>query len=224
MCYRAHRLPKARRFWQAFGPNTTRGNLEQLLIGTNKPIEVGDGGADRMRLKRVGILLIAALLASGRAHGEDSVSANVPPASYDWLSPNPLAWTLPNTFNWSESPIRINAHEYVGYNDNILNQAQNYQLPPGQRAGDPFTKTSVGASTMFYAGAQQFFGDASYTVTNYRHDTALDLHNYSFDGGLNWQVTSRCQGKLVGAARSTEAPLEEQAGPGIDIVQFDLAE
>ena len=70
-------------------------------------------------------------------------------------------------------------------------------------------------------GAQQFFADGSYGITRYKTDVADDTHQYSFDAGVNWQVTSRCSGRLVAAANQYQSPIDEQVGPGINTVTLN---
>jgi hypothetical protein len=175
-----------------------------------------------MWVRGVGVVAAAVLFRVGLAWGQQA--APVSPGgsvsqAYDWLSPAPLTWNQPETFNWSTSPVKLNAHESGGYNSNILNSAPSTVLPPGQTRGDYLLTSIIGASSKFNAWSQHFFGDASYTVINYRDNTGFDGHNYNFAGGVNWVATSRCQGQLMAVSRQAQAPQEELFGPGLDTVR-----
>ena len=175
-----------------------------------------------MWVRGSGVFAAAHLFTAGLAWGQQTAPA--PPGgsgvpTYDWLSPAPLAWTQPETFNWSTSPVKLNAHESGSYNSNILNSAPSTVLPPGQTRGDYLLTSIIGASSKFNAWSQQFFGDASYTVINYRDNIGFDGHNYNFDGGVNWVATSRCQGQLMAVSSQAQAPQEELFGPGLDTIR-----
>jgi hypothetical protein len=121
--------------------------------------------------------------------------------------------------NWGDLPFKISVSESVGYNDNILGAFQGQPLPNGIPArGDLFSTTLIGVSTKFNLGPQQFFADGSYGFTKYRIDAIEDTNQYSFDSGVNWNLTSRCSGRLVGAANEYQSPIIEQVGPGINTV------
>jgi hypothetical protein len=177
-----------------------------------------------MWLRSLGALSVAVLFTNGLAFGQDAGSAlggGAGAAAYDWLSPAPLAWTMPG-FNWSELPVKVYAHEYGGYNSNIFNAYPGTKLPPGVILGDYFLRTDVGASTKANIENQQFFVDMDYTTTNYRHDLSLDLHNHTFDAGMNWRVNELCNGTLIGTDKLVQAPQDVQIGPGIDILTSNV--
>jgi len=140
-------------------------------------------------------------------------------ATFDWLSPSSLTMVRPQDFNWSQFPLLLNVNENAGYNDNILGLPTGQNGPAHQLRGDSFAQTGVGASTRFYSGAQSFFADASYGVTNYTHDIAYDTHRYSFDGGVDWKVGSRCHGLLEASVAQQQMPIEQQVVPGVNNVQ-----
>ncbi len=194
-------------------------------------IAVDDGGRENMWLRRFGVLLATVLYTNGIAFGQDAAAASgggFVTSGFDWLSPARLAW-FPVNFNWSDLPIQIFARESGGYNSNIYNLSQSQLslgrcttlpffgcLPPGQLRGDYFVRTNLGVSSKFYIENQQFFFDLTQTTTNYHHDTIDDIHNHSFDGGVNWKWGSHCDGKLMVVNALTQALQEEQLGPGID--------
>ncbi len=172
--------------------------------------------------KSLGAISASVLLAGGLAFSKDAAFAagetTYGAGAYDWLSPAPLLWTPPSTFNWADSPVKLNAHEYFGHNDNILNAYSTMSLPSNIRRGDFYTQTALGASSQFNAGAQQFFVDGEYTIMNYLHDASLDAHNYNIDGGVNWNVTSRCKGKLIGIDKELQTEFDELFAPGVDFI------
>jgi hypothetical protein len=179
-----------------------------------------------MWVRGFGVFSTAVLLSSGLVHSQESTLSPREEAGLDsrgWLSPAPLAWTQPETFNWSTSPIKLNAHEYGSYNSNILNAPRSSFLLPGETRGDYLLTTTIGASGKYNAWAQQIFGDASYSVINYRHNVGFDGHNYNLDGGVNWVATSRCQGQLMAATKQYQTPQEEQFGPGIETMRTSYA-
>ncbi len=159
------------------------------------------------------------MLPIGLASGHAAAAVSDASAVIDWLSPVPLAWVYPKTFNWSESPVRLNFHDYAGFNDNILGVYPGFALPSNTLKGDWFNRMDVGASTRFYAGAQQIFADATYTTVDYRRDAAYDTHNYMFDAGINWQATARCQGNVTGTLGQAQSPIDQLLAPGIDIAR-----
>lgn len=173
-----------------------------------------------MRVRGFGVFLAAVLLAAGLVCAQQARALAIDsPTTIDWLSPEALAWTNPDTFNWSTSPVKLNVHEYGSYNSNVLNAPTTNVLLPGQTRGDYILNTTVGASTKFEAWSQQFFGDASYNILNYRHNVGYDGHNYSLDAGINYVLTSRCTGQVVAAASQRQAPQEQLFGPGITTVR-----
>src|SRR5208282_975661 len=133
------------------------------------------------------------LFTNGIAFGQDAVSApggGPSAAAYDWLSPAPLAWTLPG-FNWADLPVRLHIGESTGYNSNIFNAipgASGTGAKPGLSLGDHFLRTDVGASSKMNVEGQQFFVGLDYNVTDYLRDVSANIHNHFFDGGMNWQV------------------------------------
>ncbi len=171
------------------------------------------------------ILVAAAPLAGSPANGQTispvensgAGSASAGPMS----SPNPFGNL--NYFNWSDLPFTLNAGQTFGYNSNVLGIPQGVMFSPlgSPSRGDLFSTTNVGMSWKANVGAQQFFADGSYGITRYKTDVADDTHQYSFDAGVNWQVTSRCSGRLVAAANQFQSPIDEQVGVGINSVTLN---
>jgi hypothetical protein len=175
--------------------------------------------AGSMWLRGFGVFLTAVLLTVDPARAQQAGPA------FDWLSPEPLAWADPNTFNWATSPLKLNVHEYGSYNSNILGipspgPNQPSTLKPGQTQGDFLLNTNVGASTRFNAWSQKFYADASYNVINYRNNIGFDGHNYNVDAGVNWVATSHCSGTLTAVSSQRQAAQEDSFGPGISTVRL----
>jgi hypothetical protein len=126
----------------------------------------------------------------------------------------------PYYFNWSDAPFKITLSESAGYNDNVLGLFNGQPSLPGIARGDMFSTTTVGASTKLWVGPQQFFVDGSYGITRYRTDVSLDTYQYTFDAGVNWDLASRCSGRLVASASQYQSPIEESLSPGINTVQL----
>jgi hypothetical protein len=173
-------------------------------------------------MRRWLILMAIALPFSTSASGQPAPAAGTSGHTLDdlgaeFFSPNPFGQL--NYLNWSDLPFTISASQSFGYNSNIVGVAQGQLLPQNTPSrGDLFSTTIGGASTKFYIGAQQFFADGSYGITRYRVDTADNTHQYSLDAGTNWQITSRCSGRLVVARNEFQSPIEEQIGSGINSV------
>ena len=70
----------------------------------------------------------------------------------------------------------------------------------------------MSASTKFYVGPQQFFADGTYGVYRYVDHGNLNTNRNSADLGVNWVLTSRCNGKLVLATSAAPALPGEQLG------------
>jgi hypothetical protein len=122
--------------------------------------------------------------------------------------------TLPE--NWADMPFQLTANEVVSYNSNIFGVPTNTVLPPGEQRGDWTSTSTVGLSTRSYWYGQQFFFSGTYGLIRYLHRTEDDSNIYSFNGGVNWTLTSRCAGSV--AANLSKAPtlITEQVGTGIN--------
>ena len=127
------------------------------------------------------------------------------------------------TFNWSDFPLKLRLGQTLTYNDNVLGLAHGQPTPFNISRGDLYSLTTFGASTKLYFGAQQFFFDGNYGLQRYRKDTSLNTSQYSLDGGVNWNLTSRCSGRLVAAANKYQSPIEEQVGAGVNTVRSESA-
>jgi hypothetical protein len=183
-----------------------------------------------MRIFGIGVVAAAVSFANGHAFGQGETLAAAPDSSASvfldglspgWLSPTPAGGNVSHAFNWSESPILINAHQYDGYNDNVLSAFPSVTLQPGLQRGDFYNFSTIGASTKFDGAAQQFFANGSYTKINYLHDTSLDTSNYSLNAGTYWRATSRCNGQIQASSSVRQSLIEESFAPGIDNVHTD---
>src|SRR6266568_5477366 len=148
-------------------------NFRLGLTSTRSHLENQYSGKMCMRCWFYMVMGAALLMKCGYASGQElAPPARGTPtaATFDWLSPSSLTMVRPQDFNWSQFPLLLNVNENAGYNDNILGLPTGQNGPAHQLRGDSFAQTGVGASTRFYSGAQSFFADASYGVTNYTHD------------------------------------------------------
>jgi hypothetical protein len=117
--------------------------------------------------------------------------------------------------NWSDLPVKLSASESVSYNSNIL-AAPVGTILNGQPRGDFTSTSSYGLSTKANFYGQQFFFDGTFGVIRYLHDSQFDSNIYSFNPGLNWTLTSRCAGTLVGLFHRSPSALTELVGTGIN--------
>jgi hypothetical protein len=95
-------------------------------------------------------------------------------------------------------PVRLSASESVSYNSNILSLPIGMSTTNGLPQGDFTSTSSYGLSTKANWYGQQFFFDGTFGVIRYLHETGFDSNVYSFSPGVNWTLTSRCAGALVG--------------------------
>ncbi|MGB3582471.1 MAG: hypothetical protein WBA40_15375, partial [Roseiarcus sp.] len=123
---------------------------------------------------------------------------------------------LPDEWNWSDLPVRLSASESVGYNSNILALPTGTSVTNGLPQGDFTSTSSYGLSTKANWYGQQFFFDGTFGVIRYLHETGFDSNVYSFSPGVNWTLTSRCAGTLVGLFTKSPSTITEIVGPGIN--------
>ncbi len=130
--------------------------------------------------------------------------------------PSSSAFSLPDLpWNWRDLPFRLTASESVSYNSNILNVPTGTVLN-GQQQGDFTSTSSYGLSTKANWYGQQFFFDGTLGVIRYLHQTGFDSNLYSFSPGVNWTLTSRCSGQVVGLFTKSPSELNELVGAGIN--------
>lgn len=172
-----------------------------------------------MWAKTILVLSAAATAAIGQARAQQAQSGygSVAP-EFSMTSPAPFAWRRLEDFNWSDSPILLNAHQSLSYNSNVINLPSSFGNLTSLKDGDYLSTTIVGASSKLNAGAQQFFTDATYTVINYRKYHSIDQHNYYLDGGVNWNLGSRCNGNIIGVVSTAQATAQETFGPGVNTI------
>jgi hypothetical protein len=171
-----------------------------------------------MWFRGLGVISAAVFATIGSARAQQTAVSTSAPAAYDWLSPAPLAFQKWRDFNWSESPVLLNASVKGGYNSNILNIPANFSNVYSKISGDYQLVTTVGSSTKFNIYQQQFYADANYAVTNYREFHSLDQHNYIIDGGVNWSLGSTCNGNLSAISSSQQASQADSFGPGVNTI------
>ena len=148
-----------------------------------------------------------------------SVGAGGPSSSgFSWPA-------LPDEWNWSDLPVRLSASESVSYNSNILALPTGMSTTNGLPQGDFTSTSSYGLSTKANWYGQQFFFDGTFGVIRYLHETGFDSNVYSFSPGVNWTLTSRCTGTLVGLFTKSPSTITEIVGTGINYAtQTSLSE
>ena len=165
------------------------------------------------------VLLIDSVGAFGQIAPASDQAPAAPAGPYDHLVPVLGSQLWPAYLNWGDLPFKLSFNQSLGYNDNVLGLAQGQPLPLGTPArGDLFSTTTFGAATKFTLGNQQFFVEGNYGLTRYRLDSFDNTSNYSLDAGVNWNVSSHCSGRLIGAANQYQSPIEEQVLSGINTV------
>jgi hypothetical protein len=166
-------------------------------------------------MRRSGALTLGAVLMLGGVTGGrgDQLSGSVGVG-------DPSSWggfvlpTLPE--NWADMPFRLTASESVSYNSNIFAVPTNGVTLARQTRGDFTSSSSFGVSTKGNWYDQAFFLDGNLGVIRYLHQVASDSIVYSVNTGINWTITSRCTGTVVGAFTRTPTLITEQVGTGIN--------
>ncbi len=126
----------------------------------------------------------------------------------DW----PASW--PQTFNWSDSPLLLDLHQYGGFNDNILNS------PPGvQPTASAVSQTGVGATGRLRLGQQFFTAEARVTATDYLDDPSASLHDRALRLRWDQRAGQACKGKLAAEASDKQSDFDQASGPGQDILR-----
>jgi hypothetical protein len=167
-------------------------------------------------MRRSGALTLGAVLMLGGATGGwgDELSGSVGAGG---PSSGGFSWpALPDEWNWSDLPVRLSASESVSYNSNILSLPIGMSATNGLPQGDFTSTSSYGLSTKANWYGQQFFFDGTFGVIRYLHETGFDSNVYSFSPGVNWTLTSRCTGTLVGLFTKSPSTITEIVGTGIN--------
>ena len=134
-------------------------------------------------------------------------------------APSPGVFALPSLpadWNWSELPVRLTASETVSYNSNIFALPIGTGVPNGGPQGDFTSTSSYGLSTKANWYGQQFFFDGTFGVIRYLHNATFDSNIYSFSPGVNWTLTSRCAGNIIGTFTKSPSGITEQVGFGVN--------
>lgn len=164
------------------------------------------------------IFVLSALSIAGTASGQTVVTKGVGSAN-SFKANSTLGYGGSNSFNWSDLPFTLNLGQSFGYNSNVLGLPNEEPfVAPNTSRGDFFSTTTIGISAKANISAQHFFVDGTYGFTKYHTDIADNTDQYSFDGGVDWNVTRRCTGRLIAAANQYQSPISEQVGPGINSV------
>ena len=131
---------------------------------------------------------------------------------------------LPADWNWGDLPVRLTASESISYNSNVLALPAGVSATNGRPQGDFYSQSSFGLSTHTTWSGQQFFFDGTFGVLRYLHQTSFDSNVYSFSPGVNWHITSRCSGTLVGFFTRSPSTLNQLVGVGINYQTVTSAE
>ena len=158
-------------------------------------------------------MTLAAVLTLGAATGgrAQDLSGSVSPGGGFPLP------SVPEDWNWADLPFKLTASQTVSYNSNVSSFPVGV-APVGTPVGDFTTTTNVGFSTKANVENQQLFLDATFGVVRYLHNVQFDTTIYSINGGVDWNVTSRCSGTLTASLSKSPAQLNEQVGTGVNFV------
>jgi hypothetical protein len=159
-------------------------------------------------------LTLAAVLTLGAVTGGrgQELSGSVTPAN----GPVFDGFALPSIpQNWADLPFKLTASETVSYNSNINSFPVGF-APKGAIVGDFTNTTNFGFSTGANVGSQRLFLDANFGVIRYLRQAEFNSTIYSLNGGVDWNVTSRCSGALTASLSKSPAALTEQVGTGIN--------
>jgi hypothetical protein len=159
-------------------------------------------------------LTLAVVLTLGAVTGGrgQELSGSVTPAN----GPLTGGLALPSVpQNWADLPFKLTASETVSYNSNI-NSFPVDVAPRGTIVGDFTDTTNFGFSTGANVGNQRLFLDTTFGVIRYLRQANFNSTIYSLNGGVDWNVTSRCSGALTASLSKSPAQLTEQVGTGIN--------
>jgi hypothetical protein len=112
--------------------------------------------------------------------------------------------------------VRLSASETVSYNSNILALPTGTSSPNGQPQGDFTSQSSFGLSTTANWYGQQLFFNGTFGVLRYLHQNQFDSNIYTFSPGVNWTLTSRCSGTVIGLFTRAPSTITELVGTGIN--------
>jgi hypothetical protein len=165
-------------------------------------------------MRRSGAFTLAVVLMLGAVTGGrgQELSGSVTPASGSPLDGLALP-SVPE--NWSDLPFKLTASQIVSYNSNISSFPIGF-APRGTILGDFTSTTNFGFQTKGNISDQHVFLDATFGVIRYLHETRFDSTVYSLNGGVDWNITSRCSGSLVASLSKSPAQLTEQVGTGVN--------
>jgi len=159
-------------------------------------------------------LTLALVLTLGAVTGGrgQELSGSVTPAS----GPLTDGLALPSIpENWSDLPFKLTASQSVSYNSNI-SLFPVAVAPKGAILGDFTTTSNFGLSTGANVENQRLFLDANFGIIRYLHAVQNDSTIYSLNGGVDWNVTSRCSGALAASLSKSPSQITEQVGTGVN--------
>jgi hypothetical protein len=167
-------------------------------------------------MRRSGALTLGAVLMLGGVTGGrgDELSGSVVPSGLAASSGGFALPTLPE--NWADLPVRLSASEAISYNSNVFTVPTNTILPNDEPRSDFTSTSSYGLSTTANWYGQQFVFDGTFGVIRYLHQVGFDSNIYSFSPGVNWTLTSRCTGTLIGNLTKSPSTITELVGVGVN--------
>jgi hypothetical protein len=158
----------------------------------------------------LGVVLTLGAVTGGRA--QDLSGSSVTSASGSSFD----GFALPSIpENWADLPLKLTASQTVSYNSNISGFPIS-AAPRGAILGDFTETTNFGFSTKANVSAQQLYFDGTFGVIRYLHEVANDSTVYSVNAGVDWTITSRCNGTLGVSLSKSPGEITEQVGTGVN--------
>jgi len=154
------------------------------------------------------------LTSKNRAGGHAPGKAAAAALALLMLLPTPALPDAGPGFNWSDSPLLLDLHQYGGFNSNILNS------PPGNRpTASALSQTAIGATARFRLERQAFTAQARGVATHYFDDPSASLRDRAFRFGWEQRLGQPCAGRLAAQASDKQSDLDQASGPGQDILR-----
>ena len=123
-------------------------------------------------------------------------------------------------------PFKLTIGQSISYSDNVANQPRNFDTVVGVNGvsrlpsrGDFFSDTTLSVASRFPMGAQTFFFNGTYAPRRYFTDSALNADNFSINGGVDFNITDRCSGRLIGGIDQSQNPLYQTVGIGVQDIR-----
>jgi hypothetical protein len=109
----------------------------------------------------------------------------------------------------------ISASLVTEYNDNVLRRPDDAALQPGESRTDVIFRPRISLSAGRAFGRQQLFIASTIGRDIYTRNEDLNRTRFSIDGGLQWTLGQRCNGRVQGGwnTRGTQFDLFEEVVP-----------